>query len=207
MRSIWAITTAALFSTTVGCVGYTSNIRSTTGAVKTGPPALSGLAPADLIRTKYIKAVLTCELRKQKGIKFNETAEPDDSISWDLINDYADSKTLTLKASVTDEFTIVTLNIKKISISSGTVFAADGKTYDLQYSPSLTTEFKSRTEIIEVDKLTLEHDFSATELSEGVPSQLLESSRAVEAKYNFTKVYCLLSTEAKPEYQGQFSAR
>jgi hypothetical protein len=184
-------------------------------------PSLDGLAPRDLIRAKYDKAQLECQVkfpttiaeRTNNGITQN-IQNGSDSYTWDLLDDYSDTRTIQLQARSGEVSLIATIEVDQIQIEDNTVKSSDGtNTYELKDSPVLTGKYS-----FNVDKAIYEPVTGSAlapqgsgpfTIYEGMNNDFATSSGSVQVDGSPLNVYqvqigCVLDTHLNQEYQNQF---
>jgi hypothetical protein len=226
MKVYLKIAGAALFlcTTFAGCNGNDSSSSTGNPSPKDEvAQSLNGLSVKDLIKTKYQSAILECQLdfmirETQENVTTNHPSE--NSVTWDLLADYADNKELKLTSKSQGNSVTADINIEKIDIQNANVLYENGQEYNFKNSPVIfsNTKVYSDGAIVISDEVNGKFDGGGNgqeQINEGISEILLETSAWAQpdpknpipsfdqSKNGYTvQVTCLLKTTPKTAYQA-----
>lgn len=175
------------------------------------PNPFDGMSTEQVLRAKYKRALLTCQLRLQQGRKLDDFAAPQDVISWDILEDANPDKTFHMRGRVARHELDFDVKVESMKIA-GFIHYADprGAVYQMESSLVVRLQYRS-TERIEYD-----HEIKSTATnsgSEDMHERILNSLVSNEATMEgspipfLTDLRCLLHTEINPDYKDQFQVK
>ena len=168
---------------------------------------LGGKSTEEVIKIKYNKLDLKCDLWIYSGEQFVKTDKPTDSKSIDLLN--INSDLLEIKLSVKNEFQAakVSVKINDIEIVHNQHTDQNGIITIMKYSPTLNISYMYDTIESTSNNSNIKSSGNGqTHVRERIINNftgLLESQQGTNQKNYFT-VECLLQSDIKPEYQDQY---
>jgi hypothetical protein len=142
--------------------------------------SLDGLPAAQVLKIKYDKAELRCQI------------DGSDGFSWDVLHDYSDKRTGHLIAKDGPLTVSANFQIDRIEIHQTEDLRTDSGNYELLYTPVILGTYSFQTGPVRGDGALSGQ--GPLQLFESVPTQLNS-----EIHLN-----CLFDTELKPAYRSQF---
>lgn len=183
---------------------------------KSTPVDLSNRSVDDVLKIKYNKAVLKCELWTQQSVQLDTSGKPTDSASWDLKSGTPMPQVLTLKGKIRNH--VITVEIKPNSVGLNdnlSIQKPNLTVYTLIHSPYVKVgmTFNAATEFPAGPFYS-----SGSGTDENINEKLIddlvnqalksqpEQSGGVTIDYGSFRDYahCFIDTDIKPEYQDQF---
>ncbi|OFZ52922.1 MAG: hypothetical protein A2428_07320 [Bdellovibrionales bacterium RIFOXYC1_FULL_54_43] len=193
--------------------------RAPTNREENTPVSLEENSVTEVLRIKYNRAQLTCNLKFSRGQKADFGEQPSEVFSeivqdaayWDLLNDYSDEKAFELKGAVRDSWIKVKIKIKRIEVVHSLTYMDDqGKVYRMRYSPILRAEY-----FFEENYVFIPEDGNMTgkgngfkDFTEGSTGNWIDmvasTDPTVSGDFYSAQLNCDFDTELKPEYKDQF---
>jgi len=210
----------------IGCLGFgVAGCQKKSGPasqaiqpVAVQPRNLDGLSMADTLTTKYDKAELHCQLDFPFLIQKNGSGQKysgSDSFKWDLLHDYAETKTFELKAQSGPIALLVELQIQKITLGSVNFHDGEtGKSYQMQYSPLVEGLYRYKLDnpiVIGNGVSDENYGHGPFSLYESIGHKVINEAAGSQMQggsggFNFEiHLACTLDTKIKAEYQNQYS--
>ncbi len=182
------------------------------------PTALNLLGKSldEVLKIKYNKAELKCELWTQQTVKLDLSRTSNDSVSWDLKGESTLPRTLTLKGLIQNHQIEVEIKINSVAIRQKLQHTdVNGAIYKMLYSPyvKLNFSYKASTQF-PTGPFFASGNGTSYEVNERIKNVPLNNTLATQPEEldemvinrgSFRDyVQCLLDTDIKPEYQDQF---
>lgn len=175
---------------------------------------LAGKSIAEVLKLKYDKAVLKCDLWTQRRDKLDISLPANDSVAWDLKSNEPMPNSWNLNGQ--DGIHKVEAEIKLNSLGlqeSVNLVTANGTRYKMSYTPfvNLNISYKTTTTYPGGPFYT-NSKWDNQEVREKVNQVLLNDSETplnkgddgIQYGPSYSYINCVIDTEIKPEYQEQF---
>ncbi len=176
-------------------------------------PAVTKMSPADwaMLKEKYTKLELKCEMRLQRGTEFDPEDAPNATASWNLLTQSVENKVLDLNkihGRMSAKVQIVVNSVEMMDHLK--VKAADG-TYTLAHTPVLKGGYTYQI-AINLAANSTRHFSDTKEINfvEGIKrSVMAKSLKSTSENGNnfYIHVDCLLDHQLKPKYEKDFQEK
>jgi hypothetical protein len=161
------------------------------------------------MKAKYKSAVLVCDVRLQHGREFDPTSPPTETQAWDVLNEFAPSRSLKYIEGISNMTVSVLINVVDVQFVDKHVDDA-GKGYELQSSPELSIELYDAGRVVLASGANADWQVNAkpSVMHEKLVSTLVNRTqtdpKSGDGLRYFENVTCLLDTEILPAYASQF---
>jgi hypothetical protein len=204
-------------TTSCGSSGVSSQATPSTEPL---PDPLTGRPSAEVIRIKYNRAKLDCQLELARAIRTESTEEPalvilDKRVSqdsWDLLSEEPEKKTLQFRTEMEESRFSAEIRLQRIEIKE-LLLVRDEKKRLLRkrFSPVLKVEYSTKERRAPAngrEGLTTSMSGSS-ELRESANQYLFSAiypvDLSVSSEVIWQQLSCHFQTELKPEYEGHSS--
>lgn len=180
---------------------------------------LSGKSLEEVLKLKYDKAELKCELWTQLSNQLNLSGTPNDSASWDLKSGEAMPETLILNGEISNHRISIEVKLNSVALlSSLNHLDSDLTRYELRYSPSVNVNITHEAiTTFPSGPFIASGNGSSRNINERIKdipiNSALETDPEQQGGITIDRgsyrdyAHCFIDTEIKPEYQDQFKVQ
>lgn len=177
------------------------------GGAGQGDGSLTGKLAEELLKTKYDRVELVCEIRLQVGSKFQSSQAPEQRASWDLLKEFAKRRTIRLATALeADKASYVLISIVDVKILPENKVRDGNTIYEMQFTPELSAEVLASGKAGRSEWSGTTKTASFSERIQSTVEDRAVSLSGDRGDKFFSNVVCTLHTEAKQDYKSQFKA-
>jgi hypothetical protein len=202
----------ALVITLVSCEKSNSNQPNNVvvnDTDKISVQTLDGKSTEEVLKIKYNKANLNCNLWVQYGNELNKSIAPNDSFSLDLLkNDINHESSKELSGTAQGQAVEVSIDLKDLKIANETLVNRDtNTTYKMTNTPVIVLDYDYKQTPVRDGGLVISGSgHSERTINEKIKDMSLNISNKSENGLGtyFNYLECSIETDIKAEYQDQF---
>ena len=206
-----AIITTVLFSSFSGCGKNIKIVVDEPGLEKKTEFSIQNLkdkSSEEVLKIKYDKAILSCNLWIQFGKQLNKNLKPNDTFSLDLLNtDISRESTQQLSGQVKNKTLEITINLKNLSIKNIKFEDNLSKSnYVMENSPVIEMDLDYKSYFNNGWKSLKSSGHHTRKIHEKIRDLSFSHSSITgnKKKKYFDHIECTIDTDIKSEYQDQF---